>query len=380
MNLPTGDWGAQLHWSLDDPAVCQALSRHAATMAGLRVVYDNDGLWDWGDPRGDGPPLLRRMVDQYVEVGARGLVWGCGNNLAWSYTPRVQEAWCDRVPCEDAHLAHLADRQRQWLACGTSPLDVILERARMHRLPVLAGFRLNRFFTQFGLESWFTDNPQVVLSAASCPLHPTQQSANLALLEVRRHFIEGSLDVVARYPVDGLHLEFMRAIPFFERGEPDKREQMLTFLRELRAGLDRLGAARGQRLELSIWSGTEANYRVLRRGLFPPEFMALEFHGIDLQAWIEEGLVDRLMLSCWSGGSGRRGEPVELTSWTRLARGTGIRILGEVDNATEMSEPEQLRQAGEVIRRINALSDGVYLFNTPPASLAFLLERANQAQ
>jgi hypothetical protein len=179
--------------------------------------------------------------------------------------------------------------------------------------------------------------------------------------------------------VNGLHLEFMRAIPFFERGELDKRGHMMAFLRELRAGLDRLGAARGQHLELSIWSGTEANYRVLRRGLFPPEFMALEFHGIDLPAWIEERLVDRLMLSCWSGGPGRRGEPVDLTAWTRLAHGTGIRILGEVDNATEMREPDKLGEAEQVIRRLNALSDGVYLFNTPPASLAFLLEKAGQA-
>ncbi len=376
MKLPTGDWGEHLRWSLTDPEARAALARQAQAMAGLQVWYDHDGLWDWGEPRREGPRHLQQMVDQYAAVGARGVVWGCGNNLAWSYTPRVQEWWCDRVTSTEPGLAHLAARQRQWRACGLAPLDVVADRALSHRLPILAGFRLNRYFVSHGVESWFGTHPQFVLPACYCPLAPIQQSLDLAAAEVRDHLAATALDVVAHYPVSGLHLELMRAIPFFAPGEPEKRRHLTDFLAQLRAGLDRLEQRRGQRLELSLWSGTETNYQVIRRGLFPPEFMALEYHGIDLEGWIAAGLVDRLMLSCWSGGPGRRGAPVNLLRWVRAAHGTQTRILGEFDNVTEVPDPPSLAEAERHLREVASLTDGLYLFNTPPASLALLLDNA----
>jgi hypothetical protein len=108
-------------------------------MVVLKIVYDNDRLFDWGDPKGDGPEILHELVDQYADAGARAIVWGCGNNLAWSYTPKVQEAWCDRVPTEEENLRTLAERQRAWLDAGTDPLAVVMERASARNLPVLAG-------------------------------------------------------------------------------------------------------------------------------------------------------------------------------------------------------------------------------------------------
>jgi len=123
MLFPTGDWGAQFRWSFTDAACQDALAKQRSAMAALKVVYDNDGLWDWGDPKGDGPELLHKMVDQYTDAGARALVWGCGNNTAWSYTPRAQEAWCDRVPADNPNIKTIADRQRAWLDAGTDELS-----------------------------------------------------------------------------------------------------------------------------------------------------------------------------------------------------------------------------------------------------------------
>ena len=376
MEIPDGDWGAQFRWSFTDPACQEALTKHRSAMAALKIVYDNDGLWDWGDPKGEGPEHLHKMVDQYADAGAKGIVWGCGNNTAWSYTPNVQDAWCDRVPADNKEHRALASRFRAWLDAGTDPLAVVLERARARNLPVLAGFRLNRFFPKFGVESWFENNSHVILSPASCPMYPTQQSANLALPEVREHFVAGSIDVVERYEVDGLHLEFMRAVPFFEKDEPDKIEHMNTFLRMLRKELDRIGGQRGRRMKLSIWSGTPENYRVIRKGIFPPEFLDLAFHGIDPRTWIAENLVDILMLSVWSGGRGRRTKPVDIEPWIELARGSETHVLGTIDNAADPPEPEYLAEAEKAIRSISSTSDGVFLFNTQPLHLALLLENA----
>ncbi|MFH1008253.1 MAG: family 10 glycosylhydrolase [Candidatus Latescibacterota bacterium] len=380
MTFPTGDWGAQFRWSLADAACQKALVKHRSSMAALKIVYDNDGLWDWGDPLGDGPELLRGMVDQYADAGAEAVVWGCGNNLAWSYSPGLQEAWCDRVPKENEGLAHIAQRQRDWRAAGMDPLGVLLERANARNLSVLAGFRLNRFMKKFGVESWIEKNPHVILSEASCPMYANTFSANLALPEVREHFVAHSIDVVERYDVDGLHLEFMRAIPFFERDEPDKIGHMNTFLKMLRVELDRVGQKRGRRMKLSIWSGTPEIYRVIRKDIFPPEFFDLAFHGIDPKTWIAEGWLDYLMMSVWSGLHSRREQPVELSQWGQGADVPGeTKVLGAIDNAQALPEPAHFRESVEVIRSLGAKSNGVYLFNTQPFHLALLLKGAAQS-
>jgi hypothetical protein len=80
MTFPSGDCGAQFRWSFADAACQEALIKHQSAMGALKIVYDNDGLWDWGDPQGDGPELLYKMVDQYADAGAEAVVWGCGNN------------------------------------------------------------------------------------------------------------------------------------------------------------------------------------------------------------------------------------------------------------------------------------------------------------
>jgi hypothetical protein len=252
-----------------------------------------------------------------------------------------------------------------------------LERANARSLPVLAGFRLNRFMPKFGMESWFEQNPHVALSEASCPMYANTFSANLALPEVREHFVAHSMDVVERYEVDGLHLEFMRAIPFFEKDEPDKCGHMNTFLGMLRKELDRIGQKRGRRMKLAIWSGTPENYRLIRKEIFPSEFFSLGFHGIDPKTWIAEGWVDLLMMSVWSGLHGRRRKPVDIGPCVRAARGNSrTQVLGAIDNSQALPEPEHLRESEAVIRSIHAALDGVYLFNTQPLHLALLLEGA----
>ena len=74
MNIPTGDWGTQFRWSFTSPACQEALTEHRRTMAALKIVYDNDGLWDsepwetfsptrvWTLPSGDGTKTVYYQI------------------------------------------------------------------------------------------------------------------------------------------------------------------------------------------------------------------------------------------------------------------------------------------------------------------------------
>ena len=57
MGTPGTDWNPQ-----------EALARYAQELADLRVVYDNDGLMDWGDPRAEGPDMMARIVEAFAEL------------------------------------------------------------------------------------------------------------------------------------------------------------------------------------------------------------------------------------------------------------------------------------------------------------------------
>lgn len=372
-------WGAHFRASFQSAAARDLLKRQGAAMRALRVAYDNDGLWDWGEPSKEGPEVLHKMLDQYADSGAGFIVWGCGNNLAWGYTPKVQEAWCERLPGkvvrQSPSLAKLQSLQRSYLAAGTDPLSHVLVRARQRGLAVLAGFRINRFMSEHGVESWYEKNPKLFLSKESCPFYAHTRSGNLALPEVREHFVKNSIDVVERYPdVDGLHFEFVRALPFFEKAEPNKIEHMTAFLRMLRKELDRIGRERGKRLLLSVMIPTPEFFRVCRP-TWPPEFFDLAKQGLDPEAWIREKLVD-VLIPCVYTVHLPMPQAVDLRPWVKMAQGSATRVYGGVFNITAKMTPKECQRTVEVMNLVAAQSEGVFVFNSQPAQLAAVLDRA----
>ena len=68
----------------------------------------------------------------------------------------------------------------------------------------------------------------------------------------QRYGITGEylLYIVDNYEIDGLTIDFSRCRNYFKPGE-EKPEYMTSFLKELRAGLDRIGMARKKRLVLN---------------------------------------------------------------------------------------------------------------------------------
>ena len=353
-------------------------------MAGLCIAYDNDGLFDFGAPDGDGSEALSRLVDEYVEAGAEFLVFGAGSCLAWNFRPNVMEAaWKDhgdeRLWCR---------QMREYVEADTDPLTYVLARAHTRGLPVLANFRFNRYHPNMSpplVDSWFMAHPQFHLSSASCPwLHieknpwPAQYSINLAFPEVREHLVRDLMDVVENYPVDGLALELQRAVPFFELDEPDKFAYMNDFVRMLRREMDRIGDRKGERLKLSFWLPTEEHHRILRSA-WPDRFFGDEVWGLDPETWIREGLVDYLMPSLFST-DWKMTQAVAMPAWVRTAKGTSTNVFGCGMNLLP-KEPERLngetcKMIMEVLRRIDAQYDGIFLFNTSPHQLAEIMHMA----
>jgi uncharacterized lipoprotein YddW (UPF0748 family) len=269
----------------------------------------------------------------------------------------------------------------RYLAAGTDPLEIVLSRAKARKLPVWAGFRDPGAYNRFFPESWHAAHPEFHLSPKRSPWYPEENGVNFALPEVRQHKVREWTDVVARYDVEGLHLAFWQALPFFEKAEPKKIEHMNTLLRMLRKELDRIGQAKGKRVKLAIWLPTPYHLRTLRGTFFPSDFYDLKAQGLEPETWIKERLVDILMPSIYAVDLADAMGADDPPSWAALAKGTSTQVYACVMNITwgHGLRPDTAAKTVRILKSLSSQYDGVFLFNSQPYSVAAVLEAAAAA-
>lgn len=183
--------------------------------------------------------------------------------------------------------------------------------------------------------------------------------------EVRQSRIEVLVEACERYDVDGFHYDFLRIPGYFKIGqEAAGAPRMTALIRESRAELDRIGKKRGKTLGLAVRvPSTVAGSRAI---------------GLDVPAWIEEGLVDVVVPSCFF----HTDFGADMEEWVERARDTPVRICPGLEEAYgagyAAGEGLDFQNFGSTPSRpllndelINAVAanhwargvDGLYLFN-----------------
>lgn len=185
--------------------------------------------------------------------------------------------------------------------------------------------------------------------------------------EVRDSRLEVLVEACERYDVEGFHYDFMRIPGYFEIGTEQQHAPLMTdLIRRSRAELDRIGSARGRRLGFAV--------RV------PSTMAGARAIGLDVATWIQEGLIDIVVPSCFfSTNLG-----ADMQEWVELARGTPVRVYAGLEEAYRAgypsssdhntldygTTPARLLMPEEMINATAANHwaqgvDGLYLFNWP---------------
>ena len=115
-------------------------------------------------------------------------------------------------------------------------------------------------------------------------------------------------EIVARYPVDGLMLDFGRSAPFFREPKREKAEYMTRFVRAVRSMLDEAGEKRGQHLMLAAAVPWDIDY--------------CTEEGLDIKAWIDEGLLSYLCPGEWFFVDYN----LPYSEWVALAEGSSCKV------------------------------------------------------
>jgi hypothetical protein len=201
--------------------------------------------------------------------------------------------------------------------------------------------------------SFWRKNPQ--FSRKNCPGY-FATCLDYAHPEVRDFYKALVSEVLDRYDMDGLELDFMRECYLFSAGNEAEGAPILTaWLGEVRKLVDAAAAKRGHAIRLGI--------RVPSR---PATASGL---GLDVATWVKEGLIDVLVATPrWATLE----FDMPMAEWRKLLAGSKVALAGGLEilyrpcpgGPAGTVSPELARGAAALVFAGGA--DAVYLFNYFP--------------
>lgn len=351
------DGGTLVAPTMEAPIGAEGLARLAIDP--LRDTQVDTLYWQLGTDPYLGTPT-HRLSDHYSHDTAVGPRWGEAGK-----------------PFSTASNWRIYTNARQMSDAGADPAAVVIEHGHRAGLEVFLSMRVNDVHDlrlPGGLDDPLMspmkrDHPDWLLGqdaperAVDRPYAGVQRRAktayDFAVPEVRDYKLALAREAIANYDLDGLDWDFCRYPRLFRDGEEQAGAQLLTeLMRELKAAVDAKGAASGRPVSFSV--------------RIPGSLDQALSAGIDVRAWLAEGLLDILVVGQAMGNRHRL--PVE--GYVEAARGTGVQViaqnLGLFGQARSLSARllwnERDYYSTEMCRAVAAAhwragADGIYLFN-----------------
>lgn len=323
------------------------------------IIYNDDtcSLRYLDPPHSDQSLEIPLQYLAETQVGA--LCWCLETDIAYSWPSKVMENYYDQLRDNAAPRNVMVTLHRQ----GIDYLPLLISRARELGIRFYGSFRMN--------DCHHRSDPHGVLSSSFWRDHQAWRlwevtdartyyntPLDYSYPQVRQRKLDSIHESIQWYNMDGVELDFCRDPYTFRPSQAwEKREILTDFLRRVRWDLDQAGKQRGRRLDLLL--------RV------PFDQLKLQNAGMDVQAWLEEGLVDFLIMSSILNDYNQTLEP-----WQSRCREHGVGFYPSIEwepahNTVHNHNTSQTVE--EIVARKRAASQnflgqgaaGVYLFNYP---------------
>lgn len=300
-----------------------------------------------GTNRAVAEAALDKEVDQYQGTGVSHLFWNV-NYQRVGYNSAVWPSYWD-VPDPENQVT---DWPRAYYLLHTLGLDDIfarlIPRTRAKGISPWVSLRMNdhHYFNDFSRVSPLLFNhPELRVNRNGL--------FNYAKPEVRDHYMKLIAEVLERYDIDGLELDWIRSPNNFEAKDLDLGRGLLTeFVREAH----RKTQAAAQRLGHPV--------KLAARVPATPEFATAK--GFDAVRWAKDGLVDMIIVSDFWSGCGDF--PIE--RWRALIGPAAACELMAFSAGTYSCAPKSFQfvhnvasQRGFTASMADRGADGIYLFN-----------------
>ena len=327
----------------------------SATSNKPRVLSNDDG-WILSNY---GPPITidqirDNMVGPHAGSAIDTFVWCVGGREVFSYETEIGERFADGVEEFDSpadrtralNLRHLIEHHG-------GPMTVIAKLCREAGVKCFPSLRMNTHYnteeTSLSFGRFRREHPELLIGGVDeevpygSQLWGMRTGKDYAFPEVRDFMNSIAVELLERFDVDGIELDFMRHPGVFRPEQGYANRHLLTdMVRSLRQRMEEIGQRKGRKLELSV--------RVAST-LYDSERL-----GMEAERWIKEGLVDIVVT-----GLGFRPFEAKVAEFAEAAAGTDCQILGCFEALRPVVQTEILRAMAA--RYLDVGADGIYFFN-----------------
>jgi hypothetical protein len=319
-----------------------------------RLLYNNDGsnilmAYDTLTPK-----RASERIDPYAHSGVTTFIHNVnpGQNMGYFSTAAQMYHWDPpaELPKEAwSKFGINMSNNLAWLTRdGIDPVNLVTDRARLRGMETMLSYRMNELHD--------VDKPSSPLLSPFWKAHPEyrvggydgwgKEALNYAIPEVREYFFAILKEVVLRYDLQGLELDFMRFpyyFPYRANSMNAYARIMTDFVERVRRMTDSIGNVRGKKILLSA--------RV------PTSLKGWAHLGVDPATWSKKGFIDFLTVAPF------------LSTETDIPVGEIKAVCGSIPVYTCLEFTIGARQMTREEKRAAAAllyaagSDGMYLFN-----------------
>ena len=264
-----------------------------------RIIYNNDGddifLRKISSPQ----EFLRERTEPALGTQVDSIFYCTVVTTAYSHDTDVAERLdelVDAIDATDKHPVNCRRNMRMLREAGKDCLELVVDRCHEAGVEIFWTHRINDIhdtFTPWLLSQWKRKNPQFVMGKPedrekypnTDPRH-WWSTLDFEKPEVMDYLYRITEEVCRRYDVDGIEIDYFRHPMFFRPNlefKPATAEQvkiMTAFQRRLR--------------ELAYREGNRRGRPILVAARVPITTTIGRHVGIDIQGWLEEGLLDVL--------------------------------------------------------------------------------------
>ena len=269
-------------------------------------------------------------IDELVDLSVDTITYAVGDCSVLLYATKVGERWGHNVDLTDHDIWwRAAQNAARMIERGIDPLLLVCEHAQRRGFQFLPSLLLNMIHTPHDrvtncrVADFTTRHPEWRVGAE--PDYPEARFDNpdrlsFAVPEVRANRLAVIAELVEDYPGDGIELNMQDYAPFIGRGEVAEHTETLTqWMREIRRLCDAAATAQQRRKRLVVRIGANlAGNKAM---------------GMDVETWIEEGIVDTLI--CMQVVGGFENDTSGLRAVLAAAADTNVGVLAGMESTND---------------------------------------------
>lgn len=259
--------------------------------------------------------VLETAVDEHAKAGFDRLVY-CAWARFGSPVPGFKS--CDY----EERIQEISPGFDKLHRAGGDQLAILLDRCHQHGMQFLVCLRMNDRHGIAQKAKFYVENPDLRLDGYPGGLDYKHERVRLGVLA----FIKEVLD---RYDVDGIELDYLRWCHVFQSDEAVENAHLLTDMtRKARAIVDAAAERRGRK-------------KLLLSARVPQTFAECHRLGFDIRTWVQEGLLNYICPSDFFHSDFN----MAVDQYVELCRGTGCQVFPAIHPLIQVNHPANIAPA-----------------------------------